>query len=67
MKHLEEVQETYHEHRRFAWKISFQLLKGAAALFIHGLIPGWFKHTGTTAVLRAENDIKNRRLDKLFR
>jgi hypothetical protein len=32
MKHLDEVNETYFEHLRFAWSVAFILL-------VHGLFP----------------------------
>jgi hypothetical protein len=37
MKHLKENNETYFEHLRFAWSVSF-------ILFVHGLFP-WIWET----------------------
>ena len=46
MKHLEEINETYFQHLRFAWSVAFVLL-------VHGLFP-WIWET------KASQMIKNR-------
>ena len=42
-KHLNEVNETYFQHMRIAFKIGFTMLVTGVFCLIHGLIPGLFK------------------------
>ena len=42
-EHLNEVNETYLQHMRIAFKIGFTMLVTGVFCLIHGLIPGLFK------------------------
>jgi uncharacterized protein DUF6356 len=48
--HPATVGETYGEHFIQATRFAFGLLTASIACFIHGLVPGFFKSTGSTAV-----------------
>jgi uncharacterized protein YneF (UPF0154 family) len=41
-KHLEENNETYYQHGKFAFVYGWKLLMAALASFIHGIFPGIF-------------------------
>jgi len=47
-EHLNEVNETYLQHMRIAFKIAFTMLVTGFFCFIHGLIPGLFKKLAAT-------------------
>ena len=51
-KHLNEVNETYLQHMRIAFKIAFTMLVTGFFCFIHGLIPGLFKKTGGNQIAK---------------
>ena len=51
-KHLRETKETYFEHMKNAFKISFAMIGGGFKGVVHALVPGLF----TTA---ASDKIKN--------
>ena len=44
-EHLNEVNETYFQHMRIAFKIGFTMLVTGVFYLIHGLIPRFFKKT----------------------
>ena len=39
MKHLEENNETYLSHLKFAWTAAFHMLVSSSCLLVHGLLP----------------------------
>ena len=41
-QHLIDVNESYFQHMRIAFKIGYQMLQGSLMAFIHGVIPGCF-------------------------
>ena len=51
-KHLNEVNETYFQHMRIAFKIGFTMLVTGVICLIHGLIPGLFKKTGSNQIAK---------------
>ena len=51
-EHLNEVNETYFQHMRIAFKIGFTMLVTGVFCLIHGLIPGLFKKTGSNMIVK---------------
>jgi len=51
-EHLNEVNETYLQHIRIAFKIGFTMLETGFCCLIHGLIPGLFKKTGSNQIAK---------------
>ena len=50
--HLNEVNETYFQYMRIAFKIGFTMLLTGVFCLIHGLIPGLFKKTGSNQIAK---------------
>ena len=51
-QHLNEVNETYFQHMRIAFKIGFTILVIRVFCLIHGLIPSLFKKTGSNQIAK---------------
>jgi len=51
-EHLNEVNETYLQHMRIAFKIGFTMVATGFCCLIHGLIPGFFKKTGSNQIAK---------------
>jgi len=51
-EHLNEVNETYIQHMRIAFKIGFTMLVTGVFCLIHGLIPSLFKKTGSNQIAK---------------
>ena len=51
-EHLNEVNETYFQHMRIAFKIGFTMLVTGIFCLIHGLIPSLFKKTGSNQIAK---------------
>ena len=51
-KHLNEVNETYLQHMRIAFKIGFTMLVTGVFFLINGLIPSLFKKTGSNQIAK---------------
>jgi len=51
-EHLNEVNETYFQHMRIAFKIGFTMLVTGVFCLIHGLIPSFFKKTGSNQIAK---------------
>ena len=51
-EHLNEVNETYLQHMRIAFKISFTMLVTGVFCLIHGLIPGLFKKASSNQIAK---------------
>jgi hypothetical protein len=49
-RHLTAVEATYFAHQRSAFSFALRLALGAAACFIHGILPFLFVHTGSRQV-----------------
>ena len=50
--HLNEVNETYLQQMQTTFKIGFTMLVTGFFCFIHGLIPGLFKKTGSNQIAK---------------
>ena len=51
-EHLNEVNETYRQRMRIAFKIGFTMLVTGVFCLIHGLIQGPFKKTGSNQIAK---------------
>ena len=51
-EHLNEVNETYFQNMRIAFKIGFTMLVTGVFCLIHGLIPSLFKKTGSNQIAK---------------
>ena len=51
-EHLNEVNETYFQHMRIAFKIGFIMLVTGFFCLTHGLIPSLFKKTGSNQIAK---------------
>ena len=51
-EHFNEVNETYFQHIRMAFKICFTMLVTGVFCLIHGLIPNLFKKTGSNQIAK---------------
>ena len=51
-ENLNEVNDTYHQHMRIAFKIGFTMLVTGVFCLIHGLIPTLFKKTGSNQIAK---------------
>ena len=51
-EHINEVNETYLQHMRIAFKIGFRMLVTGFFCFIHGLIPSFFKKIGSNQIAK---------------
>ena len=60
LEHPDSVGESYREHQRQAFSFGMQMLLGAIACFMHGLVPAWFRCTGSTTIARLHERMKNR-------
>ncbi len=49
-KHLDETEETYFQHMRFALSFSGHMLIGATACAIHAFMPFLFESTGSRRI-----------------
>jgi hypothetical protein len=62
LDHPRSVGESYFEHQRVAFGFSAALFMAAIACFIHGLVPGLFKHTASGMVARLHDRMVIHRL-----
>ena len=51
-EHLNEVNETYLQHMRKAFKVGFTMLVTGFFCLIHGFIPSLFKKTGSNQIAK---------------
>ncbi len=58
--HPKAVGESYLAHMGVSWRFSSQLLVAGLAGMIHGLIPGLFERTASTAVRRLHAQLPSR-------
>jgi hypothetical protein len=58
--HLESVEESYGEHRRFALGVGWTMVRAGFACMIHGLVPALFPTTGSDAIRRLSGVISRR-------
>ena len=50
MGHLQDVRETYWEHMKFAFKLSFLLFKAGFAVLIHAVVPSVLVNTASDTI-----------------
>lgn len=50
LDHPTSVGESYFEHMKVAFGFGFQMLGGALACFVHGLVPGLCQRTGSQTI-----------------
>ena len=62
--HPASVGESYAQHFAAAARVGVKLAVAAAACFIHALVPGLCKTTGSTAILKLHDEIVPRRFDQ---
>jgi hypothetical protein len=58
--HLESVDESYGEHRSFAFGVGWTMMKAGFACLLHGLVPAIFPTTGSDAIRRLHGVISDR-------
>jgi hypothetical protein len=58
--HPKAVGETYLAHLGVSWRFSSQLLMAGMAGMIHGLVPGLFERTASTAVRKLHAQLPQR-------
>jgi hypothetical protein len=61
LDHPRSAGETYFEHQRVALGFAGALLAAAAVCFVHALVPGLFKRTGSSMVARLHSQMATRR------
>ena len=57
LRHPSDTNYSYFGHLKHSWYLGFSLLKGSSALFIHGIFPSWFEHTGSTIIREANQSL----------
>ncbi|WP_310498200.1 DUF6356 family protein [Sandarakinorhabdus sp.] len=62
--HPRAVNETYPEHMAAAFTVGGRLAAAALKCFIHGLVPGLCKTSGSDAILKLHGEISPRRFDQ---
>ena len=58
--HLEEVEEGYAEHQRFAFGVGWTMVRAGFACILHGLVPALFPTNGSDAIRRLHGVIADR-------
>ena len=56
-EHLAEKKLSYCAHLKKAVSLSFHSARASVALLIHGVVPAWFKNTGSTIILTLAEDL----------
>ena len=59
-KHLHDAGKSYTQHLLFALSIAMKMLVAGMQCFLHALIPGIFKASGSNAIKELYNRINNR-------
>ena len=59
-KHLHDAGESYTQHLLFALSFAMKMLVAGMQCFLHALIPGIFKASGSNAIKELYNRINNR-------
>ncbi len=60
VEHPRSVGETYFEHQRQAFSFGGAMLLAALACFVHGLVPAWFRCTGSQTITRLHERMRAR-------
>jgi len=61
VEHPKSVGETYLEHQRQAFSFGTAMFFGGLACFVHGLVPGWCRSTGSQTIERLNERLQVRR------
>ena len=56
-EHLTEAKMSYCAHLKHAVSLSFHSARASLALLVHGVVPAWFKTTGSTIILTLAEDL----------
>ena len=59
-EHLKEAKETYFEHMKNAFKISFGMISGGLKGIVHALVPGIFTTAVSDKIKKLHNYIEDR-------
>ena len=59
-QHLQGVEETYWQHWCYAFVTACKLFGAATALFVHGIIPYFFKTTASSSIAKIDANITAR-------
>ena len=59
-EHLKEAKETYFEHMKNAFKVSFGMIEGGLKGAIHAFIPGLFTTTASNRIKKLYKFIEDR-------
>jgi hypothetical protein len=60
-KHLEDINETYFEHMRFAERCGLRMMLAGFACVLHGIFPGIFVTTASDALKKLDAEIYQRK------
>ena len=60
MKHLDDVNETYWQHFRFAFRIGLIFILTGLAIIVHAIYPNAFKSIGSDVVKYLHKKLENR-------
>ena len=60
-KHLNETGENYAQHLIFATHVAIKMLVASVQCFLHALIPGIFKNSGSNTIKELYIKINNRK------
>ena len=58
--HLKEVKETYFEHMKNAFKISFEMISGGLKGIVHALVPGIFITSASDKIKKLHTYLEDR-------
>jgi hypothetical protein len=64
LDHPASVGESYGQHFLASSRVGLKLGVAALACFVHALVPGLCKTTGSTAILKLHDEIAPRRFDQ---
>lgn len=64
--HLEDVQETYWQHLRFAMHIAALMICGGVLAFFHALLPAVFQTSASERIFKLADEMRARK-DKAHR
>ncbi len=59
-EHLKEAKETYFEHMKNAFKISFGMISGGLKGVIHALVPGLFTSAASDKIKKLHTYLEDR-------
>lgn len=60
MKHLDDVNETYWQHFKFASRIGLILIRAGMLVIIHAIYPNVFKTSGSDTIKKLHKTLEKR-------